>query len=126
MALAQFSITAGLKKFNEKGKKGVTKELTQMHDMRVFTPVLKESLNKEERSKALASLMFLKEKRDKTVKACMCADGRKATRGLDEARIDIAHCCHRVGVHHSGGGRPRRTGCRILRHPWSVPTCRFR
>ena len=77
VALAQYSITAGLKKFKEKGEKGVTKELTQMHDMRVFTPVLKESLNKEERSKALASLMFLKEKRDKTVKARMCADGRK-------------------------------------------------
>jgi len=77
VALAQYSITAGLKKFKEKGEKGVTKELTQMHDMRVFTPVLKDSLNKEERSKALASLMFLKEKRDKTVKARMCADGRK-------------------------------------------------
>ena len=77
VALAQYSITAGLKKFKEKGEKGVTKELTQMHDMRVFTPVLKESLNKEERSKALASLMFLKEKRDMTVKARMCADGRK-------------------------------------------------
>jgi hypothetical protein len=68
VALAQYSITAGLKKFKEKGKKGVTKELTQMHDMNVFTPVRKESLSVEERTKALASLMFLKEKRDKTVK----------------------------------------------------------
>ncbi len=45
--------------------------------MNVFTPVLKESLSSEEQAKALASLMFLKEKRDKTVKARMCADGRK-------------------------------------------------
>jgi hypothetical protein len=77
VALAQYSITAGLKKFKEKGEAGVTKELTQMHDMTVFRPVFKEALSKEERAKALASLMFLKEKRDKTVKARMCADGRK-------------------------------------------------
>jgi len=97
VALAQYSITAGLKKFKEKGERGVTKELTQMHDMRVFTPVFKDSLNKEERSKALASLMFLKEKRDKTVKARMCADGRK-----------------------------QRGDWTKQESTWSVPTCRFR
>jgi hypothetical protein len=32
---------------------------------------------KEERAKALALLMFLKKKRDKTVEACLCADGQK-------------------------------------------------
>ncbi len=48
MALAQYSITAGLKKFKQKGKNGVTKELTQMQDMNVFTPVLKESLSSKE------------------------------------------------------------------------------
>jgi hypothetical protein len=77
VALAQYSITAGLKKFKQKGKNGVTKELTQMHDMNVLTPVLKESLSSKEQAKALALLMFLKEKRDKTVKAQMCADGHK-------------------------------------------------
>jgi hypothetical protein len=55
----------------------VTKELTQMHDMDVFCPVARELLTKEERTKALISLMFLKEKRDQSMKAQMCADGRK-------------------------------------------------
>jgi hypothetical protein len=77
VALAQYSITASLKKFKEKGKAGVTKELTQMHDMNVFKPIFKEALNRDEQGKALASLMFLKEKRDKMVKARMCADGQK-------------------------------------------------
>ncbi len=77
MALAQYSTMAGLKKFKDKGKKGVTKELTQMHDMNMFKPVHKELLSKEDRAKALALLMFLKEKRDKTVKAQICADGQK-------------------------------------------------
>ncbi len=50
VALAQYSITAGLKKFKEKGEAGVTKELTQMHDMTVFRPIYRETLSKEERT----------------------------------------------------------------------------
>jgi hypothetical protein len=71
----------GLKKFKEKGKAGVTKELTQMHDMNVFHPFEVESLTYDEKKKALSSLMFLKEKRDSLVKACMCADGCKKKDG---------------------------------------------
>ncbi len=62
-------MNAGMKRFKQKGKAGVTKELKQMHDMEVFRPVERESLSKEERMKAVASLMFLKEKRDHSVKA---------------------------------------------------------
>ncbi len=40
----------------------MTKELTQMHDMDVFCPVMRDDLTWDERKKALASLMFLKEK----------------------------------------------------------------
>jgi hypothetical protein len=48
-----------------------------MHNMEVFFPVTRDLLTKEERTKAAASLMFLKEKRDHLVKAKMCADGQK-------------------------------------------------
>ncbi len=48
-----------------------------MHDMHVFRPIDRDTLAKEEKAKALALLIFLKEKRDKSVKARMCADGRK-------------------------------------------------
>ena len=75
--LQQYSIGAGLKKFQERGEKGGTKELQQMHNMSVFRPVLKTDLSLEEMKKAVSSLMFLKEKRDKTVKGRFCADGRK-------------------------------------------------
>jgi hypothetical protein len=53
----------------------VSKELTQMHNMEVFCFVTKDLLTKEEGTKAFASLMFLKKKRDHSVKARMCADG---------------------------------------------------
>ncbi len=44
VALVHYSMNTGLKKFKEKGKAGVTKELTQMHDMNVFRPIEVESL----------------------------------------------------------------------------------
>ena len=75
--LQQYSIGAGLRKFQERGEKGVTKELSQMHNMAVFAPIMKTDLTPEEKKKAISSLMFLKEKRDATIKARFCADGRK-------------------------------------------------
>ncbi len=68
---------AGIKKFQDRGKAGVSKELTQMHNMEVFHPVTRDVLTKEEKTEAVASLMFLKEKRDHLVKASMCTDGQK-------------------------------------------------
>ena len=41
-------MNAGIKKFKEKGEAGVTKELTQMHDMNVFRPIEVESLTYDE------------------------------------------------------------------------------
>jgi len=76
VALVTYGISPGIKKFQQRGEAGVTKELTQMHDMDVFRPMMKDDLTRDERKKALASLMFLKEKRDQSVKARMCADGR--------------------------------------------------
>jgi hypothetical protein len=75
--MMQYSIKAGLKHFGKKGESAVTKELKQLHDMETFKPVDGSKLTKEEKAKAIASLMFLKEKRDGTVKGRACADGRK-------------------------------------------------
>ena len=70
-------MNAGLKKFKEKGEAGVSKEQKQMHGMEVFRPMEKGSLSKKEKAKAVALLMFLKEKRDHLLKARMCTDGQK-------------------------------------------------
>jgi hypothetical protein len=45
--------------------------------MSVFAPMDPTKLTKAERTAALASLIFLKQKKDGTVKARACADGRK-------------------------------------------------
>ncbi len=81
VALVHYSMNGGIKKFETKGKAGVTKELTQMHDMSMFRPIEVESLTYNEQKKALSSLMFLKEKRDSSIKACMCANGGKQKDG---------------------------------------------
>jgi hypothetical protein len=75
VALVHYSMKAGIKKFQDRGKAGVSKELTQIHNMEVFHPVTRDVLTKEERTKAVTSLMFLKEKRDHLVMARMCTDG---------------------------------------------------
>jgi hypothetical protein len=62
VALVTYGIGPGIKKFQERGEAGVTKELTQMHDMNVFRPIMKDDLTRDERKKTLTSLMFLKEK----------------------------------------------------------------
>jgi hypothetical protein len=77
VALVHYSMNAGPKKIKEKDEAGVSKELKQMHDMEVFRPVEEGSLSKKEKDKAVTSLMFLKEKRDHSVKARMCANGQK-------------------------------------------------
>jgi hypothetical protein len=55
----------------------VTKELKQLHNMKTFFPVDSKTLTKQEKQKAISSLMFLKEKRNGDVKGRACADGRK-------------------------------------------------
>ena len=66
----------GLKLFGEKGEDAIQKELKQIHDMDGFDPKHWHELTKEERTRALKYLMYLKEKRDGRLKGRGCADGR--------------------------------------------------
>eukprot|EP00804_Cyclotella_cryptica_P007791 CCRYP_001375-RA/>CCRYP_001375-RA protein AED:0.47 eAED:0.47 QI:0/-1/0/1/-1/1/1/0/168 len=75
--MKQYSLKAGLKLFGQEGEKAVSKELGQFHDMSVFIPMDPTKFTKKERAAALASLMFLKQKKDGTVMEMTCADGQK-------------------------------------------------
>jgi len=74
--LNQVCIKKGLKKFGEEGNNALLKELSQLHQRDALLPKKKEDMTYEERKKALRYLMFLNEKRDGTIKARGCADGR--------------------------------------------------
>ena len=58
----QYSLEAGLKHFGERGETAVTKELKQFNGYDAFEPLYADKLSDEEKSKALSSLIFLKEK----------------------------------------------------------------
>ena len=78
VALTTYGLQAGIKKFGGRGELSVKKELTQMHDLTVFAPVEADSLTKEQKVKAICSLLMIKEKRgpEKEVKTRLLADGR--------------------------------------------------
>ena len=67
----------GLEVFGDDGVAAVRKELQQLHDRKVGMPELWGALSREEKSKALNYLMFLKRKRCGRIKGRGCADGRK-------------------------------------------------
>jgi len=47
-----------------------------LHKKKALLPVMKENMIDDKRKMALRYLMFLKERRDGSSKACGCADGR--------------------------------------------------
>ena len=59
------------------GRKAVTKELSQLHLRDTFQPVHPKNLSSEEKKSALESHLFLKEKRDLSIKGRMVAGGDK-------------------------------------------------
>jgi hypothetical protein len=71
----QYSLEAGLKYFGERGETAVSKELKQFNVYDVFEPLYANKLSNEDKSKALTSLIFLREKQDDNVNARSCANG---------------------------------------------------
>jgi hypothetical protein len=71
----QFRLEAGIKHFGERGELAVTrKELEQFNTYGVFEPKSASDLTDDDKRKALASLIFLKEKRNGDIKARSCAN----------------------------------------------------
>jgi hypothetical protein len=73
----QYGINKGLKLFGKEGEKAVTKELSQMHDMVVYTPMHAHELTRDQKRQALESRIFLTKKRCGRIKARACANGSK-------------------------------------------------
>ena len=76
-ALNHYSVKADIKKFVNVRATTVSDELLQLHTNDAFTPVDAKTLSREQKKRALRSLMFLKKKRDGKTKGRACVDGRK-------------------------------------------------
>ena len=87
--MTQYNLKAGLQKFGDKGAKAAVMELTQLHVMDTWSVMDPSQLSKEDRARALSSLLFLKEKRCGKIKgqACLNMVPQKAYIPKDEAAL---------------------------------------
>jgi len=76
VAMTQLNVKQGIKKFGEKGNEVFIKELNQLHEREALLPLKKEDMSHEQQKRELLYLMFLKGKRDSTIKTRGCTDGR--------------------------------------------------
>jgi len=74
--LNQVGIKEGIRRFGEKGNNTLLKELNQLHKRNALLPKKKQYMTHDERKNVLRYLMFLKEKRNGTIKVRGCAYSR--------------------------------------------------
>ena len=74
---AQVSVREGIRRFGDKAVEALMIELTQLDDKNTFTPVMANTLDKNERKMALNLLAVIKEKRCGKIKGRVVADGSK-------------------------------------------------
>ena len=80
----QFILQKGLKKFGDRGKAASHKELDQLHQRNCFQPVSISELTPEEKRKAQEALLFLTEKRDKSIKGRLVYNGKPSREWLSK------------------------------------------
>jgi hypothetical protein len=73
--MTQYNLKPGLHKFCEQGTKAAVSELTQLHIMDTWAVMDPGQLTREDKAKALSSLLFLKEKRCGKIKGWACING---------------------------------------------------
>jgi hypothetical protein len=76
-AMTQHSMKKGLREFGTEGTEAVLKELEQLHSRNVMEPKDPKTMTFMEKKRALEYLMFLKKKRNGTIKGRGCANGKK-------------------------------------------------
>jgi hypothetical protein len=75
VTLTNLSIKKAVKQFGSEAAVAIMKEMDQMHTKQVWTPMSYEDIKKINNGKYIRSLLFLKRKRDGTLKARLVADG---------------------------------------------------
>ena len=89
----QYLMKKGLKVFGKRGYEAAAKEIEQQHLRTCFTPRHVHEMTREERAKAQEALMFLTEKRDKSIKGRMVYNGKptRAWTDRDDSSSPTAH-----------------------------------
>lgn len=94
--MTQYYVKKGLRLFGQKGVDAVRAEVVQLDEMNVLEPV--SDISDAEKSEALEYLMFLKEKRDGSIKGRGCANGvnRRSAKTLRQHKLcrQRHYSCH--------------------------------
>ena len=109
--MTQYNLKPGLWKFRKRGQTAAVKELTQLHVMDTWRPIHAKKLSRDEKMKALLSLLFLKEKRTGDIKGTACIN-EAPQRGY--IAKEEAYCFNGVHFHHGIHPGPRETGRTML------------
>ena len=83
-AMTHLSMKAGMRRWGGPATKAVSTELEQLHYRDTFKPVNHRYLSKKEYEKVLESYLFLKHKRDESIKGRMVAGGNKQYGTIDK------------------------------------------
>ncbi len=73
--MTQYNLKPGLRKFGERGATAAISKLTQLHVMDTWTVMDPTKLTRDDKTRALLSLLFLKEKRCRKIKGRACVNG---------------------------------------------------
>ena len=73
--MTQYNLKPGLRKFGARGTTAAVDELTQLHIMDTWTAMDPSKISREDKMKALSSLLFLKEKQAGKIKGRACING---------------------------------------------------
>jgi hypothetical protein len=71
-----YSLMKSIKEFGDKGCQAAHKEMKPLHDHIEFKPTASKELSTIKKRRAMESLIFLTEKKDRKIKARICANGR--------------------------------------------------
>jgi hypothetical protein len=82
--MQQYILQKGMKVFGQKGHEASKKEIDQLHKRTCFAPLKVKQMKPSERKKAQMALMFLTEKRDKSVKGRMVYNGKPTREWLSQ------------------------------------------
>jgi hypothetical protein len=77
MIMTQLSLKAGLKQWGTRARKAVHSEMKQLHFRDTFKPLNRHEMTPEQNKTVLESHLFLKEKRDSSIKGRIVAGGNK-------------------------------------------------
>jgi hypothetical protein len=80
----QYMLQKGLKVCGNKGHEASVKEIDQLHKRTCFAPLKVNEMKPSKRKKAQIALMFLTEKRDKSVKGRMAYNGKPTREWLSQ------------------------------------------